>query len=114
MKDHGLLFGWKRPVPGKEGQALELYGTCLEYYAKKKNEGVIDSFEPVLLGNVGGNLGGFFLIRGETEKLAALRHDEEFLTLLIRGGILLEDLCVVDAYFGESITKLMETFRKSI
>lgn len=114
MKDHGLLFGWNRPVPGKEGQALELYGTCIEYWAKKKNEGVIDSFEPVLLGNVGSKLGGFFLIRGDGEKLAALRRDDEFIALEVRGGVLLEDLCLVDAYFGESITTLMETYRKSI
>lgn len=113
MMTHGMLLGWKRAVPGKESQAFELFGTATAYWNKKKEEGVIESYEPVFLGYNGGNLVGYFMLRGEHNKLATLHDDEEFMNLVIRASILLEDFIVTDAYFGEGITQRMEMFRKN-
>ncbi|MBW2188776.1 MAG: hypothetical protein JRG93_04155 [Deltaproteobacteria bacterium] len=58
MADAALLIRWDRPVPGREQQALALFGKSLEYYGTLQSEGAIESFEPVLLGPVSIDLSG--------------------------------------------------------
>jgi hypothetical protein len=53
---NGVLFiGWKRPVPGREQQAMGLFQKGIEYYAKSQSEGKIESYEPVILSAHGGD-----------------------------------------------------------
>ncbi len=78
MADAGLFVGWGEVVRGRETEAVEVFNETLGYYARLQEEGTIESFEPVFLEPHGGDLNGFILIRGEAEKLAALRVSEEF------------------------------------
>ena len=45
-------------------QAIKVFNEVFEYYSRLQQEGQIESFEPVLLEAHGGELGGFFLLRG--------------------------------------------------
>jgi len=77
MADSGLFIGFGTPVRGRERQAIKAFSETFEYYSRLQQEGEIESFEPVILEPHGGQLGGFFLVRGDQDKLARIRGSEE-------------------------------------
>ena len=103
MADAGLFIGFGQPVRGRESQAIELFNEAVGWYGRLQEEGEIESFEPVFLEPHGGDLGGFILIRGDAEKLAALRVSEEFTQLAIRTSLIVENFGVVGADMGERL-----------
>jgi hypothetical protein len=69
----------------------------------------------VLLELHGGDLGGFTLLRGNADRLNRLRYeDEEFLTLVSRASLLVDDFGVVGAAVGDRIMRQFGIFEKSI
>jgi len=114
MKDAGLFMGWKRPVPGKESMALELWASAVSFWENQKNKGRIESYEPVLLAAHAGDLNGFMLIKGKADKLGELRRDKDYLKLVARCGILLEGFGAVDVYRGDGVQEMLDIYRQSI
>jgi hypothetical protein len=114
MADAGLFIGFGNPVRGRESQALELFNESIGYYSRLQEEGEIESFEPVFLEPHGGDLGGFILIRGEAEKLAALRVSEEFTQLTLRAGLCVESIGVVGADLAERLQRQMAFYTEQI
>jgi hypothetical protein len=114
MKDAAMMIGWDRPIPGKEGLALELFATAVTYFETQKKQGVIDSYEPVLLAAHAGDLNGFVLVRSAPDKLSHLRKEEAFLKLITKCNVALEGFGVIDAYRGDSLNKMMEIYRQSV
>jgi len=76
--------------------------------------GTIDSFESVLLSAHGGDLNGFFLIRGEPDKLNALMATEEWVTHVVRAGLHLEGLGVVRGVTGDLLMAQMGIWTANI
>lgn len=114
MADAGLFIGFGAPVRGRESQAVGLFNETIGYYARLQGEGEIESFEPVFLEPHGGDLGGFILIRGESEKLAALRVSEEFTQFTIRAALYVENVGVVGADLAGRIQRQMEYYTEQI
>ena len=114
MADAGLFIGFGTPVRGREGQAIELFNEAIAWYAQLQEEGEIESFEPVFLEPHCGDLGGFILIKGEAEKLAALRVSEEFTKLAIRTSIIVDGFGVVGADLGARLQTQMEYYTEQI
>ena len=114
MADAGLFIGWGEVVRGREVAAAELFRETLGYYAGLLEQGVIESFEPVFLEPHGGDLTGFILIRGDAEKLAALRVSEEFTQLSIRVGLIANNLGVVGADLGDRLQRQMEYYTEQV
>jgi hypothetical protein len=114
MSDTGIFIGWDRALPGREDEARQVFAEAVAYYTRLREEGVIESFEPVLLEPHGGDLGGFFLLRGEQDKLAKLRATEEFQHLSLRASLFVESLGVVGAALGERVTKEMAYYEEQI
>ena len=85
-----------------------------EYYSRLQQEGEIDSFEPVLLQPHGGELGGFFLLRGDQDKLARIRSSEEFERLTVRAQLIVENLGIVDAALGGRLMSEMSVFGEQV
>jgi hypothetical protein len=112
--DSALFIGWKLPVVGREANALELFGSFVGYLAKQETAGTVDSFEPCLLSPHGGDLDGFILVRGERDKLSALRHSEEFEELVSRCLISVDGFGVVEAYIGDSVGRQLQRYAKNI
>jgi hypothetical protein len=108
----GILVGWNRVVPGKEVQAVALFGEAMAYWSGQQQAGAIESFEPVFLSPHGGDLNGFFLIRGEPGKLAELLETDDYLALEQKGSNLLEGHGVIPATFGEGISRRMSIYQK--
>jgi hypothetical protein len=114
MADAGLFVGWGDVVRGRESEAAGLFQETLGWYASLQEQGKIESFEPVFLEPHGGDLSGFILIRGEADKLAALRVSEEFIQLLTRVGLIVDKLGVVGADMGERLQRQVEYFTEQI
>jgi hypothetical protein len=103
MADSGLFIGFGLPVRGRERQATKVFNEAFEYYSRLQQGGEIESFEPVLLEPHGGELGGFFLLRGDQDKLARVRASEEFARHTARAQLIIDNLGVVGALLGERL-----------
>jgi hypothetical protein len=114
MVDAGMFIGWNRPVIGREAAAVELFGMMTGYLDRMKGKGSIESYEPVLMAVHGGDLNGFFMVKGEHDKLNKLRESDEFLELITRASFLLTNVGVVPLYVGQGINKVMGLYKKNI
>jgi hypothetical protein len=114
MADSGLFLGFGLPVRGRERQAIQVFNETFEYYSRLQQEGEIESFEPVLLEPHGGELGGFFLLRGDKDKLAHIRSSEEFERLVARAQLIAENIGVVSAFLGERLMSEMSVFSQQV
>lgn len=110
MADSGLFIGFGIPVRGRERQATKVFNEVFEYYTRLQQEGEIESFEPVLLEPHGGELGGFFLLRGDQDKLARIRASQEFQRFSTRGQLIAENLGIVGAVLGERLVAQVGLF----
>ena len=114
MADAGLFIGFGNPVRSRESQAVELFNETLAWYGSLQEEGEIESFEPVFLEPHGGDLSGFILIRGDAQKLAALRVSEEFTQFTIKAGLCVESIGVVGADLAGRLQKQMAFYTEQI
>ena len=114
MADAGLFVGFGDPVRGRESQAVEIFNETLGYYGRLQEEGEIESFEPVFLEPHGGDLSGVILLRGDAEKLAALRVSDEFTQLTLRAGLCVESIGVVGADLAERLQRQMAFYTEQI
>jgi hypothetical protein len=114
MADSALFVGFGLPVRGRERQAISVFNEVIEYYSRLQQSGEIESFEPVLLEPHGGELGGFFLLRGDRDKLAHLRSSDEFARQTLRGQLIADNLGVVGAVLGERLISEMATFAQQV
>jgi hypothetical protein len=114
MGSNVVFFAWNRPVPGRERLSAEHFEEFVQYLGGLQQKGTIESFEPVLLNAHGGDLNGFFLIRGETGKLDALLSSAQWVTHMTRAMIHLEGSGTVRGVAGEPLKELMALWRKSI
>lgn len=114
MADSALFVGFGFPVRGREQKAVGVFNESFEYYSRLQQSGEIESFEPVLLEPHGGELGGFFLLRGDRDKLAHLRNSEEFERLTLRAGLIVENLGVVGAALGDRLMSQIATFTQQV
>jgi primosomal protein N'' len=114
MADSGLFIGFGAPVRGREQQAIKVFNESFEYYSRLQHEGEVESFEPVLLEPHGGELGGYFLLRGDKDKLARIRGSEEFERLTARAELIVENLGIVAAFLGERLMSQMSVFSQQV
>jgi hypothetical protein len=114
MADAGLFVGWGAPVRGRETVGLEVFNEALAYYGRLQQEGTIESFEPVILEPHGGDLQGFILLRGTSEKLAALRVDDEFVRISTRADQVVDGLGVVGGALGDGLEEAISIYQGAI
>ena len=112
MANSVLFIGWNRSVAGREKQAMALFMKGMEYYDQLQKDGKIDSFEPVVLANHGGDLNGFILIRGDAAKLDEVRREDNFINFSIEASFCLENFGVISGYIGEAITNVFSEWGK--
>ena len=59
-------------------------------------------------------MGAFFLLKGERDALAHLRIDPEFTRLTTRAQVCVEDLGVVCALTGSSVSEAMSVYQEAL
>ena len=107
MAHQALFLGWNRSIAGREQQAMNLWGKTMEYYGKLQAEGHIESWEPVILSAHGGDMNGFFLIKGDSEKLDKLQREDTWIDLTIEAEYCLDGFGLIRGWVGEGITDVM-------
>jgi hypothetical protein len=109
-----VFFAWNRSIPGRERISAEHFRDFSQYVAGLQQKGVIQSSEVVFLDPHGGDLNGFFLIRGDTAKLDALMANPEWVTHMTRAGLHLEGSGHVRGVTGAQVLERMELWTKTI
>ena len=110
MADRVLFIGWSNAVRGREQASQRVFGEAIEYWGRLQEAGDIESFDVVLLDAHGGDLGGFFLIRGEGDKLARVRASDEMLRLMVRANQIVDGLGAVSGTIGDGVARQMGMF----
>jgi hypothetical protein len=114
MADFGLFIGFGPPVRGREREAIKVFNEAAGYFSRLQQQGEIEGFEPVFLEAHGGDLIGFFLMRGDQDKLARIRGSDDFQRLNMRAGLITENFGVVSAQLGERIATQMEVYNQQV
>ena len=114
MAEFGLFIGWGSPRAGKEAAAIKNFEESAAFAEKLKAAGEIESVEYVLLNSHGGDLAGFFLLRGDPEKLGRLSMAPEFQRLIMRAGVCSEGIGVVNALVDAGVMRSMTAWKEAV
>jgi hypothetical protein len=114
MADAGLFIGWGQVVRGREGGAIDGFNETVEYIGQLQGDGRIEGFDICFLEPHGGDLAGFMLLQGSAEQMDAIRSEDEFLHLMTRADLHVENLGIIGANLGEGIARQMTIFQEEI
>jgi hypothetical protein len=114
MSGNVIVFGWRRPLPGREKISGQHFQDFLQYLGGEKQKGNIESFDCVLLEPTGGDLTGFFLIKGESGKLSALTGSPDWIQHMTRAILHLDNAAVWRGVAGDMVQERMEIWMKTI
>ena len=107
MSSNVMLFGWNRSVPGREKVSAQHFEEFVKYLDSLQQKGAIQSFDVVFLDPHGGDLNGFFLIKGDSAKLDALVSTTEWITHITRAALHLDGSGLIRGVTGDEITGRM-------
>jgi hypothetical protein len=107
MRANAIFFGWNRTIPGREKVSGEHFEEFVGYLTSLQQGGSIGSFDAVFLDPHGGDMNGFFLIRGEPAKLEALMATPEWVTHMTRAALHLQNAGAVRSVTGSAIAERM-------
>ena len=113
MAEAALFMGWKEPARGREKAALEVFNEGLQYWGRLQQEGQIESFDVAILMPHGG-LRGFMLLRGTAQQIDSLRRSKEFLTLVDRVILNVDQVEISDAWVDEGLAEVMGEYQDEV
>ena len=108
MSSNALFFGWNRPIPGREKMSAEHFGGFVQYLDALQQKGMIKSFDTVFLNPHGGDLNGFFLIRGESNQLDAVMSSSEWISHTTHALLHLDRSGAIRGVTGDLIRQRMD------
>jgi hypothetical protein len=107
MADSAIFMGWGEPVYGREQVSAKVFGEAVELWSRLQAEGAIESWEAFFLEPHGGDLSGFFLLRGDRAQLAEVRMRDDVDRIVTRGSAVVTNFGVVAAATGARIEEGM-------
>jgi hypothetical protein len=107
MDSSVILFGWNRSIPGRERVSAAHFDEFVKYLGGLQQKGAIGAFDVVFLDVHGGDLNGFFMIRGESGKLDMLVSTTDWVTHITRAALHLEGSGVIRGVTGDEVMKRM-------
>ena len=114
MSTNAVFFAWNRSIPGRERMSGEHFQQFVQYLGGLKQSGTIQSFDAMFLDNHGGDMNGFFLIRGDSAKLDAVMATVDWVRHMMRAAMHLEGAGAVRAVTGDELMQRMELWRSLI
>jgi hypothetical protein len=114
MADRALFVGFGQPVRGREERAIEVFNEFVGMFGRMQSDGRIEGMEPTLLDPHGGDLGGFFMVRGDEQQCAALMTDEEFRRATVDATLIVENFGVVPAATGAGVEREMGMYVEAL
>lgn len=113
MADFALFIGWGEIIAGREQQAARVFGETMEYFGRLQEQGEIASVEPFFLEPHGGDLNGFFLVRGERDKLAQLRASDAFGRVILRASMVAQHIGAIGGTTGAELNRQLDEFQQN-
>jgi hypothetical protein len=114
VAESALYIGWGEAARGREKRALDVFNEAMQYYGRLQKEGKIERFDVAALAPHGGDLGGFFLLRGTAQQIDSVRRDEEFERLISRVRLVVDDVGFADAFVDEKLAQVMAQYQEEI
>ena len=114
MADAGLFIGWGEVVRGREDRALDGFNETLEYCGQLQSDGRIEDFEVALLDPHGGDLLGYLMLRGSEDQIDGVRRDEDFIRLMTKASLLVENLGIIPASIGAGLARAMSIYQEEL
>jgi hypothetical protein len=114
VADAGLFIGWGEVVRGREDRALDVFNETLELYGQLQSDGRIESFEVALLDPHGGELQGYVMLRGSEDQIDAVRRDEDFIRLMTKASLIVDDLGIIPASIGEGLARAISIYQEEL
>lgn len=114
MQSNVILFGWNRALPGREHVSASHFNDFVDYLGSLVKDGTIETFETIFLEPHGGDLNGFFLLRGEPARLDSLTGSEDWSRHMIRAGMHLDGHGYVRGFTGQAVLDRMQLWTGSI
>lgn len=114
MSSNVFLFGWDRSIPGREKISATHFDEFVKYLGGLQQKGTIQEFDVVFLDSHGGDLNGFFLIKGEPSKLDALVSTTDWVTHITRAQFHLEGVGAIRGVTGEEVMNRMAIWKSAI
>ena len=111
--DSALFIGWGATNGGRERKSVELFGHSLRYLTGLVEQGRVFSVEPFFLEPHGGDLEGFFIVRGDRDELSKIRYEDDFQRMAVRAQVVVESFGVIGAITGEQLNKHMAWFAEA-
>lgn len=109
MADGILFVGWGPVIIGREVKAGEVFMEAVKFFGGLQQKGDITHMEVVGLAPHGGDLNGFFLLKGDRDKLAHLRLRDDFERVINRAIAVVQHIGVVDGLSGEDLGRFIQT-----
>jgi hypothetical protein len=114
MSSNVIMFGWNRSLTGREQISGRHFQEFMAYLQAQKAGGKIESFDPVLLEPHGGELNGFFLIRGTAEQLFAMTNSPDWVQHQVRATLHLDGTAMWRGLTGQAVTERMGMWMQAV
>jgi hypothetical protein len=114
MNTSVILFGWNRSIPGREKVSAAHFDEFVKFLGGLQQKGTISAFDAVFLDPHGGDLNGFFLIKGASAKLDSLMSSDEWVTHITRASLHLDISGAIRGVTGDEIMKRMAIWTSAI
>jgi hypothetical protein len=109
-----LLVSWNRSLPGREQLSAQHFQDFMAYLQAQKQQGGVESFEPILLDPHGDGVHGFFLIKAPTDKLNTLTGSPDWVRHVIRMTLHVEGPATLRGTCGPAVAERMAMWTSSI
>jgi hypothetical protein len=107
MASNVVLFGWNRSIPGREKTSGTHFEEFVTYLGGLQKSGSIQGFDIVFLDPHGGDLNGFFLVKGEPAKLDAVLSSTDWFTHMTRAALHLQGSGSIRGVTGDEVMTRM-------
>ena len=114
MDRNAIFFAWNRSIPGREQASGAHFDEFVGYLTGQAQAGAIGGFDVVFLDPHGGDMNGFFLIKGDPAALDALQSTAEWAEHMTRASLHLESSGSVRGVTGDGVMGRMELWSKSV
>lgn len=114
MASNAIFFGWNRSIPGRERISEQHFGEFVQYLTGLQEQGLVQSFDATFLNPHGGDMNGFFLIRGDSDSLSSIMRTEEWTAHMTRAAMHLDGAGAVTGATGEMVMARMALWGDAI
>ncbi len=114
MASNVIFFGWNKALVGREKLSDKHFKDFNKYLAGLQKARKIEGYDIVFLDPHGGDLNGFFLIRGKGPDLDAVMAGEEWGKHMIRAITHLDGAGAIRGTVGDASVARMDMWRKAL